>query len=240
MMKGSHSSVAFSPIEKIKTNLGNPYGRGLPLWQHWPPWEPQRNCSCLSRSPRKVKLSKWSHKRSLNWPACASHIDTPWTLQQWGRALKSQSAWDWHLLQLIDENGTLVWWYAQWLDHLPNWGTSTHSPCFHSPQNLAWRTCDKLLIKGFWILIHQPCCLHVDTHSGKDDGKVVIVVVKDAFAWQLDQWALPTDLSRNLVVRKPVGREDGDLLPTSNWVHHVYGRDASLHHFLRVNPEDRI
>ena len=28
-----------------------------------------------------------------------------------------------------------------------------------------------------------PGSLHVDTHSGKDDGKVVIVVVKDTFAW---------------------------------------------------------
>jgi hypothetical protein len=37
-----------------------------------------------------------------------------------------------------------------------------------------------------------------------------------------------------------VGREDGDLLATSNGVHDVDGGDASLNHLLRVDTRPRV
>ena len=62
------------------------------------------------------------------------------------------------------------------------------------------------------------------------------MIVENALARQLDQGALSTDLSGDLVVGKSVRGEDGDLLPSGDRVHHVDGGDAGLHHLLRVDP----
>ena len=62
------------------------------------------------------------------------------------------------------------------------------------------------------------------------------MIVKNALARELDQGALSTDLSGDLVVGKSVRGEDGDLLPSGDRVHHVDGGDAGLHHLLRVDP----
>jgi hypothetical protein len=54
------------------------------------------------------------------------------------------------------------------------------------------------------ILLEEPGSLHVDTHSGEDDGEVVLVAVVDTLvgSWALDQTGLTTDLGGNLVVRQ--------------------------------------
>ena len=90
------------------------------------------------------------------------------------------------------------------------------------------------------ILLEETSRLHVDSHGSKNDGKVVVVVVQHTLAWQLDQPTLSTDLRSNLVVRQTGRRKDGNLLPTSNTVHHVDGGNARLHHFLGVDTRPGI
>jgi hypothetical protein len=50
----------------------------------------------------------------------------------------------------------------------------------------------------------------------------------------LDQTSLSTNLGGDLVVRQTSGREDGNLLTTSNRVHSVNGRDTGRDHLLGV------
>lgn len=97
------------------------------------------------------------------------------------------------------------------------------------------------------ILFEEASSLHVDTHSGKHNGKVVLVTILNALGL-LHQAGLPTNLSSNLifsgercewganlVVGQTSSRENGNLLPTSNGVHCVDGRDTSLDHFLGID-----
>jgi hypothetical protein len=43
-----------------------------------------------------------------------------------------------------------------------------------------------------------------------------------------------------LVVRQTVGGEKGDFLTTSDGIHHIYGRNTRLYHFLRINTLVRV
>lgn len=83
------------------------------------------------------------------------------------------------------------------------------------------------------VASEESAGFQVDTHGTKDDGEVVVVVVVNALGG-LDQTGLSTDLSGNLVVRKTSGREDGNLLTTSDRVHGVDGRDTGRNHLLGV------
>jgi hypothetical protein len=73
----------------------------------------------------------------------------------------------------------------------------------------------------------------VDTHGTEDDGEVLLVVIVDTLG-RLDQTGLSTNLSGNLVVGQTGGREDGNLLTTSNRVHGVNGRDTGRDHLLGI------
>ena len=66
------------------------------------------------------------------------------------------------------------------------------------------------------------------------------MVIKNRLAGEPDQRTLATDLSGDFVVGQSVGRKDGNLLPTSDGIHDVNGRDASLDHFLRIDAGVRV
>lgn len=108
----------------------------------------------------------------------------------------------------------------------------------------------------FKVLLEETGSFHVDTHSGEDDGKVIVMIVQHRFTGYFDQTTLTTNLSGNLkkniaiqsklqlgnncnlkylIVGETGGREDGNLLATSDRVHDVNSRDTRLNHFLRVN-----
>jgi hypothetical protein len=48
------------------------------------------------------------------------------------------------------------------------------------------------------VLSEEARRLHVDTHGGKDDGKVVVMIVVNALTGLGDETRLPTDLRGNL------------------------------------------
>ena len=83
------------------------------------------------------------------------------------------------------------------------------------------------------VASEESAGFQVDTHGTEDDGEVVLVVIVNTLGG-LDQTGLSTDLGGNLVVRQTSGREDGNLLTTSNGVHGVNGRDTSRNHLLGV------
>mmetsp|Transcript_41326 Transcript_41326/g.76377 ORF Transcript_41326/g.76377 Transcript_41326/m.76377 type:complete len:202 (-) Transcript_41326:324-929(-) len=74
--------------------------------------------------------------------------------------------------------------------------------------------------------------LHVDTHRTEHNSKVLLVTVNGVLL--LDKRGLTTNLGSDLVVGKTGCRENGNLLPTSNGVHHINGRDTGLDHGLGV------
>ena len=92
----------------------------------------------------------------------------------------------------------------------------------------------------FEVLLEESSGLHVDSHSGENDGEVILVIIQNRFSGQANQRSLTTDLGGNLVVRETVGREDGDLLASSNRVHDVNGRDTGLNHFLGIDSRVRV
>jgi hypothetical protein len=72
------------------------------------------------------------------------------------------------------------------------------------------------------VTSEESAGLQVDTHGTEDDGEVVLVVVVNALGG-LDQTGLSTNLGSNFVVGQTSGREDGNLLTTSNRVHGING-----------------
>ena len=52
----------------------------------------------------------------------------------------------------------------------------------------------------FKISCEESACLQVDTHSTKDDGEVIVVVVMHAFRRLSYQTSLPTNLGGNFIV----------------------------------------
>lgn len=52
----------------------------------------------------------------------------------------------------------------------------------------------------FKISCKESACLQVDTHSTKDDGEVIVVVVMHALRWLSYQTSLPTNLGGNFIV----------------------------------------
>lgn len=65
-------------------------------------------------------------------------------------------------------------------------------------------------------LFEEAGSFHVDTHSSKDNGKVILVVIQHTFGGQVDQTGLTTNLSCNFVVRQTSSRENGNLLTSVN------------------------
>ena len=57
---------------------------------------------------------------------------------------------------------------------------------------------------------------------------------------EFDKSGLTANLGCDVVVRQTGGREDGDLLTTSDRIHAIDGRDARLDHFLRVHARPRV
>jgi len=70
------------------------------------------------------------------------------------------------------------------------------------------------------------------THSSENNSKVLSGVIVDVLV--LHKIGLSADLSTNLIMGKTIGREEGDLLSSSDGVHDINGRDTSLDHFLGV------
>uniref|UniRef100_A0A182QVN8 Uncharacterized protein n=1 Tax=Anopheles farauti TaxID=69004 RepID=A0A182QVN8_9DIPT len=92
----------------------------------------------------------------------------------------------------------------------------------------------------FEVLLEETGRLHVHTHSGEHDGKVVLVLIQHRLTRLLHQTGLTTDLGGNFVVRQTGGREDRNLLSTGNRVHHIDGGDTGLDHFLRIDTRPRV
>ena len=86
----------------------------------------------------------------------------------------------------------------------------------------------------FEIGLEESSCFHVDTHCSKNDGEIVFMHIMDIFT-MFDQACLTTDLCCDFVVRKTSSRENGQLLPSGDRVHAIYGRYPRLYHFLRVD-----
>lgn len=53
------------------------------------------------------------------------------------------------------------------------------------------------------VLLEEPGGFHVNTHSGKDNGEIVLVSIVDTLgsSWSADQTGLSTNLGSNVVVR---------------------------------------
>uniref|UniRef100_A0A2M4D215 Putative secreted protein n=1 Tax=Anopheles darlingi TaxID=43151 RepID=A0A2M4D215_ANODA len=92
----------------------------------------------------------------------------------------------------------------------------------------------------FEVLLEESGRLHVHTHSGEHDGKVVLVLIQHRLTRLLHQTGLTTDLGSDFVVRQTGSREDGNLLSTGDRVHHIDGRDTGLNHFLGVDTGPRV
>jgi len=80
--------------------------------------------------------------------------------------------------------------------------------------------------------LEETSSLLIDTHSGEDNGEVLLGVIVDIFV--LNKGSLATNLGTNFVMRKTGSREEGNLLATGNGVHDIDGRDTGLNHFLGV------
>ena len=88
------------------------------------------------------------------------------------------------------------------------------------------------------LLLEETGGLQVDTHGSENNGEVLLGVVEYVLA--LDEGGLTADLSTDLVVRQTGSREERNLLTSGNGGHGVDGRDASLDHFLGVDPLIRV
>ena len=78
----------------------------------------------------------------------------------------------------------------------------------------------------FKVSFEETCDLHVHTHSSEDDTEVFFRVIGDVLA--LYEGGLSHNLGSYFVVRKTVGREEGNLLTTGNRGHDVDGRNTGL------------
>mmetsp|Transcript_3276 Transcript_3276/g.6039 ORF Transcript_3276/g.6039 Transcript_3276/m.6039 type:complete len:232 (+) Transcript_3276:569-1264(+) len=78
----------------------------------------------------------------------------------------------------------------------------------------------------------ETSSFHVNTHSTKHNTKVILVSINSILL--LDKRRLTSNLSSDFVVGKTSCRENGNLLSTSNGVHHIDSRDTSLDHSLGI------
>lgn len=87
------------------------------------------------------------------------------------------------------------------------------------------------------ILSKESSRLGIDSHGGKDNGEIILVIVLDIGVGKvaLDEAGLATNLGCNLVVGKTSGGEDWNLLAARNGVHRVEGGETSLNHLLRID-----
>jgi hypothetical protein len=90
----------------------------------------------------------------------------------------------------------------------------------------------------FEILLEVSSYFHGHSHGAKYDGEVIFGVIVDILT--LDKGGLTTNLGTNVVMGETTGREEGDLLTTSDGVHQIDGRDTSLNHFLGVHSLVRV
>lgn len=71
-----------------------------------------------------------------------------------------------------------------------------------------------------------------DTHSGKNNGEVLVGVIVDVLV--LDEGGLTTDLGADFVVRKTGSGEERNFLTTSDGVHDIDSGNTGLDHLLGV------
>ena len=92
------------------------------------------------------------------------------------------------------------------------------------------------------ILLEKSSSFHVDTHSSEDNSEIVAAIVHNVLAAMmlLDQAGLTTNLSCDFIVWQTGSRENGNLLTTSNTVHHIDRRNTSLDHFFGVFSRKRV
>ena len=88
------------------------------------------------------------------------------------------------------------------------------------------------------IGLEETSSLHIDTHSGEDEGEVLLRMIMHIL--MLDQGGLTTNLGTDGVMGETGGREEGNLLATGNGVHDIDGGDTGLDHLLRVVTLERI
>jgi len=88
------------------------------------------------------------------------------------------------------------------------------------------------------ISLEESSSFQVNTHSGENNGEILIRVIKDIFT--LDKTCLSTDLGTDFIMWKTGSREEWDLLSSSNGGHGIDGRDTSLDHLLWVDSLERI
>jgi len=86
---------------------------------------------------------------------------------------------------------------------------------------------------GFEILSEESSNLHVHTHCTENDGEVIIGMIEHILS--LDERCLTHDLCTDFVMWQTVGREQRNLLTSSNRSHAIDSRNTSLNHFLRIN-----
>ena len=83
----------------------------------------------------------------------------------------------------------------------------------------------------------EPARFEIDSHGSKHDREVLLVPIVDVLGGLIDKTSLTADLSGDLVMGQTGGREDGDLLASSNRVHGVDGRDPGCDHFFGIDLE---
>lgn len=88
------------------------------------------------------------------------------------------------------------------------------------------------------ISLEESSGLKVDTHCCENNSEVLLGVIQDILT--LDEGSLSTDLGTDFRVGKTGGREEWNLLTTSNGDHGINGRDTSLDHLLWINSLIRI
>lgn len=88
------------------------------------------------------------------------------------------------------------------------------------------------------VSLEETSSLHIDTHSGEDEGEVLLRVIMHVLV--LDQGGLTTNLGTNGIVRQTSGGEERNLLTTSDGVHDIDGGDSCLNHLLGVVTLERI
>mmetsp|Transcript_21553 Transcript_21553/g.38515 ORF Transcript_21553/g.38515 Transcript_21553/m.38515 type:complete len:353 (+) Transcript_21553:505-1563(+) len=92
------------------------------------------------------------------------------------------------------------------------------------------------------ILLEEMSSFHVHTHSGENNGELVITLLLKMrlVVRPLDKTCLTTNLRSDIVMGKTGSREKRNLLATSDGIHNINSRNASLNHFLRVGTLGRV
>ena len=88
------------------------------------------------------------------------------------------------------------------------------------------------------VSLEESSSFQVDTHCRKNNGEVLITVIKHIFSF--DKGSLSTDLSTNLVMGETSSGEEWDLLSSGNRGHGINGGDTCLDHLLGVDSLIRI